>query len=139
MTNIEAESMIWDFLERVSYVMMEDYRGDNRRISVDDLRMIRTYTVNTSNGIVRKLSGDPTELPFRTRNFFNHTFTDVKRSYQFFNQSNKANGIKWLREKVLMHSGRFDLLDWCANGRIAHVDAIFANYSASQTAKRSEI
>ena len=139
MTTYEAEEMIFDFISRVSFILQPDYRGDVRKIRVDDLRLITTYVAHTKNGQIRRLSSQ-SELPFRTLHFFKNTFTDVKSAHTFFNPMNKKNAIKWLRENVLQNiRGGFNILDWCGNGRIAHIDAIRANYSSVDSNTRDDI
>ena len=139
MTTYEAEEMIFDFLSRVAFIMQPEYRGDIRPIRIDDLRLITTYVTDSKNGKVRRLSSQ-SELPFRTVSFFKNTFTDVKNAHTFFNPMNKQNAIKWLRENILQNiRGGFNILDWCGNGRLAHVDAIRANYSSVDSNSRNEI
>lgn len=129
---LEAERLIWGFLERVAYIMMEDYNGENHPISVDDIKLINTKTVRTKNGREKRIDGPIMDLPFRTRFFFNNTFTDTRRAYVFFCPSNMEDGIKWMRENVWKHiAGGFDILQWAADGKLAHIDAISAKYSHS--------
>lgn len=123
------EALMWGFLERVSLMMMEDYTGDTNKISVDDIKLIMLEVVRTKYGPVKKLAGPVNDLPFRTRFFFNEHFTDTRRAYHFFCPQNMENGIEWMRENVWKKiSGGFDILDWCGNGTLAHIDTINAKY-----------
>jgi len=128
LTTTQVENEIWKFLSRIAYLTSEDYRDDIRPIYIADFYLITYKIVDTKMGKVKQITSQ-TELPFRTRFFFNDKFTDIKRAYEFFNPENEKRSKEWLVHNVLRPLGRFNLLDWCGNGLIAHKDAIEANYS----------
>ena len=128
LTTTQVEDEIWNFLSRIAHLASEDYRGDIRPIHITDFYLITYKLVDTKMGKVKQITSQ-TELPFRTRFFFNDKFTDIKRAYEFFNPNNKVQGKEWLIYNVLKPLGRYNLLDWCGNGLIAHQDAIDANYA----------
>ena len=128
MSHVQVENEIWNFLSRVAHLLSEDYRDDTRPIYIDDFSMITYKIVETKMGKVKEITSQD-KLPFRTRFFFNDKFTDLKRAYEFFNPSNEVQGKRWLRDNVLVPLNKYNLLDWCGNGLIAHRDAIRANYA----------
>ncbi len=120
---------IWDFLSRFALVLAEDYHDQiQKNLRVNDFRLIQYKIVSTKMGNVKEIVGQR-EIPFRTLLFFNQHFTALGKASAFFNNQNKANGIKWLMETHLMKLHKWVLSDWVGYGLISHIHAIEANYN----------
>ncbi len=138
LSRCQIEDQIWDFLSRVAVILAADYKDDKRVINVDDLHMVKHKIIHVKMGLQKEITYKE-KLPFRTRFFFNKYYTNNNReAYNFFNPMNKGKGKEWLISEVLMPLNRFNLLDWCGSGNIAHIDAIDNNYSTqSSESKRT--
>jgi len=138
-TRHKAEEMIFDFLGRVSVVMMEDYKDQqDYNLKIDHFKLIKYKIVSTKMGNVKEITWEE-DIPFRTRFFFNNNFTDLLRAYQYFSPFNREANLKHFREHFMSSIGQNKLIvqEWARDGLIAHRDAIANNYQTpKETNKR---
>lgn len=126
---------IWNFLTRFSLLLQEDYKKQHKShpLNINDFKMITHKIVPSKMGFLKEITSTY-DIPFRTAIFFNNHFTDLKNASTFFNEHNRANGIKWLMENHISKiPNRWVLSDWIAKGLIAHKSAIYANYTIDTT------
>ncbi len=124
---------IWEFLSRFALVLAEDYNDQPLRdLKVDDFKLITYKIVNTKMGNIKEITSKK-DMPFRTQSLFNNYFSSLGKASLFFHNQNRANGIKWLMDKVISEiPARWVLSDYVQQGLIAHISAIDANYSSNQ-------